>query len=92
MADWHALKVTESLYQKSKELNTVIDHETKEMENSLRAGQESLSLIDLLSGQTLSHTEYLGKKIIEGREIAKRHVAKTPHMKKIESEIIAPVI
>jgi hypothetical protein len=87
MADWHALKVTKSLYQRSNELNKAIDHEAEEMQNSLRTAQNSLSLIDKLSRQTVSHTEYLAKEIKEGREIAENYIAKADRTKKIEDEI-----
>jgi hypothetical protein len=87
MADWEALKRTESLYQRSNELSNAIDHETEEMKNAVRTAQDGLSLIDRLSDQTLSHTEYLGREITEGRKIAKRHVSKMQHIKELESEI-----
>ena len=92
MADWEALKKTESLYQRSNELSNAIDRETEEMKNSVRTAQDGLSLIDRLSDQTLSQTEYLGREIIEGRKIAKKHVSKIKHIKELESEINSRMI
>jgi len=87
MADWQALKAAESLCQESKELNNAIDREIEKMENTIRTAQDSLSLIDRLSDQTLTYIEYLAKEIIETQKMAKRHVMKMQLIKDRETEI-----
>lgn len=87
MADWQTLKETKSLYQKAEKLNSDIDKETDEMENAVGSADSSLSLINHLSEQIASHSEYLGKKIIEGQRAAENYIAKSERIVEMETEI-----
>ena len=87
MIAWQALKETKSLCQRAKKLNSDIDKETEEMKNAVGSADSSLSLINHLSEQIASHSEYLGKEIIEGQRAAKNYVAKSEHIIELETEI-----